>query len=421
MSESHTKPHDREAPRETFDRTGILVLVILCLAMFTSGMNAIGLQPFLVDIGADLDTSVPAVGQAVTITLLMSALSGLIAGPVADHFGHRRLMIGGALILAVSAAGTALAPTYLPFMGARLIGGTSLALLNGLSLAIAGSYFTGDARRRALSITVGAMSGTAILGVPLLSWIGDALSWRWAFGSIGIVAILLVIPLNRYIPLTVPARGSFQLTQILRAYRPLLQQRDVVALYVGSYLRAIFWMGILTYFGAFVIEIYGLTLQQVGLTYMFGGIGFLLGSVVSGGRLGRFNHRMLFTVVTLIGGLFFGLTYITAFGAIPALLFLTVGGFFGAIGWVLLNTMLANESQAGSGTTMSLNNAIFNLGSATGGAVGGGILAIGSYASLGYVLPVFAVLASFIVLFSSRLASDPHLESVESQRAPVRE
>jgi predicted MFS family arabinose efflux permease len=419
MSESHKQPRDREPPRETFDRTGILVLVILCLAMFTSGMNAIGLQPFLVDIGADLDTSVPAVGQAVTVTLLMSAFSGLIAGPVADHFGHRRLMIGGALILAVSAAGTALAPNYLSFMGARLIGGTSLALLNGLSLAIAGSYFAGEARRRALSITVGAMSGTAILGVPLLSWIGDVLSWRWAFGSIGVVAILLVVPLNRYIPLTVPARGSFQLMQILRAYRPLLQQRDVVALYVGSFLRAIFWMGILTYFGAFMIEVYGLTLQQVGLTYMFGGIGFLLGSVASGGRLGRFNHRVLFTVVTLIGGLFFGLTYIAPFGAITAVLLLTTGGFFGAIGWVLLNTMLANESKAGSGTTMSLNTAIFNLGSATGGAVGGGILVVGGYASLGYVLPIFAVIASVIVLVSTRMAGAQVSESTRAQTATV--
>jgi predicted MFS family arabinose efflux permease len=400
---------------ETFDRTGILVLVIICLAMFTSGMNAIGLQPFLVDIGGDLSSSVPAVGQAVTVTLVMSALSGLIIGPVADHFGHRRLMIGGALILAVSAAGTALAPAYLPFMGARLFGGVSLALLNGLSLAIAGSYFAGEARRRALSITVGAMSGTAILGVPLLSWIGDFSSWRWAFGSIGIVAILLVIPLNLYIPLTTPQSGSFQLAQILRAYKPLLYQRDVVALYVGSFLRAIFWMGILTYFGAFMIEVYGLSLQQVGLTYTVGGIGFLLGSVASGGRLGRFNHRVLFAVVTLAGGLFFGLTYGTTFGAIPALLLLTVGGFFGAIGWVLLNTMLANESGAGSGTTMSLNNAIFNLGSATGGAVGGGILAVGSYASLGYILPVFAVIASIIVLASSRMAGPQVTEHSSAQ------
>jgi predicted MFS family arabinose efflux permease len=404
MSESSQELCNREQSRERFDRTGILVLVILCLAMFTSGMNAIGLQPFLVDIGADLETSVPAVGQAVTVTLLMSAFSGLIVGPVADHFGHRRLMIGGALILSISAAGTALAPSYLPFMGARLFGGTSLALLNGLSLAIAGSYFAGEARRRALSVTVGAMSGTAILGVPLLSWIGDILSWRWAFGSIGVVALLLVIPLSRYIPLTTPQSGSFQLTQILRAYRPLLQQRDVVALYAGSFLRAVFWMGILTYFGAFMIEVYGLSLQQVGLTYTVGGIGFLLGSVASGGRLGRYNHRLLFTVVTIIGGLFFGLTYATAFGAIPALLLLTIGGFFGAIGWVLLNTMLANESRAGSGTTMSLNNAIFNLGSATGGAVGGAILAVGSYTTLGYILPVFAAIASIIVLVSSRMA-----------------
>ena len=389
-----------------FDRTGILVLVILCLAMFISGMNAIGLQPFLVDIGGDLNVSVSAAGQAMTVTLLMSALAGLIAGPVADHFGHRRLMIGGALILATSSLGTAIAPSYVLFMLFRLIGGISLALLNGLSLAIAGSYFTGSARRRALSITVSAMSGTAILGVPLLSWIGDVWSWRWAFASLGVVAILLAPVLHRLIPLTLVKSSPFRFSQIASAYRPLLQQRAVVALYIGSFLRAIFWLGILTYFGAFMIERHGLTLQQVGLTYMVGGVGFLIGSLAAGGRFGQFNHRILFTVTTIMSGLFFGLTYVAPVEAIGAILLLTVGGFFGAIGWVILNTMLASESNAGSGTTMSLNNAIFNLGSAAGGAVGGVMLATGDYSTLGFGLPVLAVVASLVVLFSSRLQTD---------------
>lgn len=391
---------------DSFDRTGILVLLILCLAMFISGMNAIGLQPFLVDIGGDLDVSVSAAGQAMTVTLLMSALAGLIAGPVADHFGHRRLMVGGALILAVSSIGTALAPAYLPFMAFRLFGGMSLALLNGMSLAIAGSYFTGAARRRALSITVSAMSGTAILGVPLLSWIGDVWSWRWAFASLGVIAIMLTPLLQRLIPLTLEQTSPFQFSQIVSAYRPLLRQRAVVALYIGSFLRAIFWLGILTYFGAFLIEKHNLSLQQVGFTYMAGGAGFLLGSLIAGGKVGQVNHRVLFTGATLLSGLFFGLTYVAPVGAVAAVLLLTIGGFFGAIGWVILNTMLATESQAGSGTTMSLNNAIFNLGSAAGGAVGGGLLAVGDYSTLGYGLPVFAIAASLLVWRSRRVNPD---------------
>jgi predicted MFS family arabinose efflux permease len=409
MSHSHS-----ETPTtvESFDRTGILVLVVLCLAMFTSGMNAMGLQPFLVSVGDDLGVSVPSVGQAVTVTLLMSAISGLIAGPVADHFGHRRLMVLGAGILALSAIGSALSPGYALFMVFRLIGGLSLALLTGLSLAIAGSYFAGEARRRALSVTVSAMSGTAILGVPVLSWIGDVFSWRWAFGMIGVVALILIPILATLIPASLAAGSRFRLGQIISAYKPLLHQRAVVALYVGSFLRAIFWLGILNYFGAFLIEQHGLSLQQVGITYMFGGLGFLFGSLSAGGRIGRFNHRNLFTIVTIVGALFFGLAYTAPVGPIGAVLLLTTGGFFGAIGWVVLNTMMANESHAGAGTTMSLNTAIFNLGSAAGGAVGGVLLAFGTYSTLGLFLPILAVIASLIVMLSARLR--PAAEAVQS-------
>lgn len=388
--------------RETFDRTGIVVLITLCFAMCAGGINAMGLGPFLVDIGADLDTGVPAVGQAVTVTLLMSALSGIVAGPVADHFGHRRLMVLGAMVLAFSALGTALATTYAVFMGARFIGGASLALLNGLSLAIAGSYFAGQARRRALSVTVASMSGVAILGVPFLSWLGGAFGWRWAFGVIGITAVLLIPFLHRLIPLTEPSPNGFEFRQLPRAYRPLLEQRAVLALYVGSLLRAIFWMGTLTYFGASLIERYGLSLEQVGLTYMFGGAGFLLGSLLAGGRIGLLDQRTVFTVTTLLNGVLFGLVYITSPGAVVAVLLLACGGLFGSIGWVIINTMLANESDAGSGTTMSLNTAVFNLGSAAGGGVGGVLLALGDYQALGMGLPVFALFASLIVWRSGK-------------------
>jgi MFS transporter, DHA1 family, inner membrane transport protein len=388
--------------RDFFDRTGTLVLITLCFAMCAGGINAMGLGPFLVDIGADLDTSVPAVGQAMTVTLLMSAVSGIIVGPVADHFGHRRLMVAGAIVLAISAIGTALATTYVLFMSARFVGGASLALLNGLSFAIAGSYFAGQARRRALSVAVASMSGVAILGVPFLSWLGGAFGWRWAFGIIGIIAIAIIPFLQRLIPLTEPSANRFKLRQLAEAYQPLLRQPAVVALYVGSFLRAIFWLGTLTYFGAFVIERYGLSLQQVGLTYMVGGIGFLLGSLIAGGRIGRFDHRIVFSVVTLTGALFFGLMYVAPPGVAGAVLLLGVGGLFGAIGWVILNTMLANESHAGPGTTMSLNTAVFNLGSAAGGGVGGVLLALGDYHFLGFGLPVFAVIASALVWISGR-------------------
>jgi predicted MFS family arabinose efflux permease len=403
---------ERPAAVESFDRTGLLVLVVICLATFASGMNAMGLQPFLVSVGADLDVTVPSVGQAVTVTLLMSAACGMIAGPIADHYGHRRLMVLGAVVLALSAIGSALSPSYVVFMVFRFIGGLSLALLNGLSLAIAGSYFAGAARRRALSVTVSAMSGTAIIGVPILSWIGDISSWRWAFGMIGIVAVILIPILATLIPASLTATRRFQLSQLISAYRPLLAQRAVVALYIGSFIRAIFWLGILNYFGAFLIEHHGLTLQQVGITYMFGGMGFLLGSLAAGGRIGQFNHRPLFTIVTVAGAVFFGLAYTAPVGPAGAVLLLTVGGFFGAIGWVVLNTMLANESHAGAGTTMSLNTAFFNLGSAAGGAVGGAILALGDYSGLGLFLPILAVIASLVVMISGRLR--PAVEQPQS-------
>jgi predicted MFS family arabinose efflux permease len=64
---------------------------------------------------------------------------------------------------------------------------------------------------------------------------------------------------------------------------------------------------------------------------------------------------------------------------------------------VALVTLVSSSSPAGQGATMSLNAAVFQVGSALGGLFGGLLLALGGYASLGLGLTGFAFLATALV------------------------
>ena len=50
----------------------------------------------------------------------------------------------------------------------------------------------------------------------------------------------------------------------------------------------------LTYFGAFWVVEKGLSVSGSGLMMMIGGTGYFAGSLAAGGRLGRFDQRLLF-------------------------------------------------------------------------------------------------------------------------------
>ena len=49
----------------------------------------------------DLQTTVPLLGQVVTLMALISAGLGLLAGPLADRYGYRWPLVVGLLAIAV--------------------------------------------------------------------------------------------------------------------------------------------------------------------------------------------------------------------------------------------------------------------------------------------------------------------------------
>src|SRR5262245_17861884 len=86
----------------------------LALGCFVNMVSTLALAPFLPSIAAELGVSVALVGQIPSLTMLLAAMLGLVAGPLGDHFGYRRSTVIGLATSAVSTLGIALAPGLLP-------------------------------------------------------------------------------------------------------------------------------------------------------------------------------------------------------------------------------------------------------------------------------------------------------------------
>lgn len=81
-------------------------------------------------------------------------------------------------------------------------------------------------------------------------------------------------------------------------------------------------------------------------------------------------------------------------GAVAFIGVMTIGGGIGGPAAALL---LLNESPAGRGTTMTLNQSFFSLGIALGSAIGGLLLSVGGYAAIAYSVPAFFLAASALL------------------------
>jgi predicted MFS family arabinose efflux permease len=374
------------------------VQAALCVSAFLAALNFFAPAPFYPEMARDLQTTVPLLGQVVTLMAFMSAALGMAVGPLADRHGYRWPLVIGLLALAVNLAGMGLAPAYPMLLALGVVGGLGDALVFALPLAIAGTRFSGDERRRAIGWTIGALSTAPIIGVPLLTAFSGVAGWRGALvlgGLAGAGAAWFVaasLPTDRQRPAT-----RLRVRGLIGAYTPLLRDAASLRLFGVTALRAIAWLGLLTYMGAFLGQVVGLDTRQVGVVYMLSGAAFVAGSI-AGGRLTVVPARTLVAVASVVTGLALApmLFARDVRVVVPLLLVISVASAVVGVG---VTTLLAAESPAGAGTTMVLNGSILNLATAASAALCGALIALGGYPALGIALPLFAFLAAALALW----------------------
>jgi predicted MFS family arabinose efflux permease len=372
-------------------------LAALCLGTFAGLLTFVAPAPFFAEMARDLETSVPLLGQVVAAMLLLSALLGLVAGPMADRYGHRRLILLGQLAATLSFLIFGLAPTYPVLLLAALAGGFGNAAVLGPSMALTGIAFAGPRQRRALGWVTASMAGSAIVGVPLLSAFGGLAGWRAAF-LIGAAVVAGIAAMGAlWLPRAAPHDGARpEWPGLMAAYRPLLRHGPTLRLYGVAFLRAVCWFGMLTYFGAFLGQRLGLTTGQIGLAYMLGGSGYFLGSLATGGPLESIPPRLLLIAGNAVMAVLMGIAFSGYLGVWGTVAIMPLTTFAGAFGWVAVIALLTAVSPAGAGTTLTLHGSLFNLGAATGGALGGLLLALSGYGALAAGLPVFGLAAALL-------------------------
>lgn len=393
------------ASRTAFAATEKRMLAALCLGAFVALLTFVAPAPFFPDMSRDLDASVPLLGQVVAAMLVISTLSGLVAGPMADRYGHRQLIILGLCSAFVCFLAFGLATTFPALLLAALAGGLGNAAVLGPSMALAGVSFSGPLARRALGWVTAAMSGSAIVGVPFLGAIGGWAGWRTAF-FIAAVAVAAIAWLAwTWLPGQDRQAGSRTGGETPRAaYRPLLRHGPTLRLYGVAILRALCWFGMLTYFGAFLSQRLGLTTGQVGIAYMLGGSGYFLGSIAAGGPLGGVSSRRLLIVGNAGMAILMGIAFSGFLGPVGTVAMMPLATLAGSFGWVGVVTLLTDVSPAGAGVTLTLHGSLFNLGAAAGGAIGGLLLALSGYGALAAGLPIFGLAAALLAWWPGHAA-----------------
>lgn len=183
----------------------VRIALIVALGGFLMGFDASVISGVVKFIEPQFDLSKIELGWAVSSLTLTATLAMMVSGPLSDRFGRKVMLMIAAVLYAISAIGSAIAPTFFLLVVARMIGGFGV----GASLILAPMYIAEIAppnmRGRMVSfnqlnivigISVAFFTNYLILqlGQSSAGWAEilkfDVYNWRWMLGLETLPAIL---------------------------------------------------------------------------------------------------------------------------------------------------------------------------------------------------------------------------------------
>jgi MFS transporter, DHA1 family, inner membrane transport protein len=382
----------------------------LTVAAFVNHLNVIAWNPFLPFIAEAHGIGIAILGQLPALLLVLSAVLGLVIGPLADSYGYRPTMVLSLVAVAASSLATGLS-TMLPLLVlAALLGAVGRAAIMPVAQAVAAAVFLEDsARRRAVSRIQNGGPLAATFGIPLLTLIAGIVQWRGAFVLVSALALTVALILLRIMGREESPRAvRASLTEIFSAYRPVLRDRPSLILIVAAALENTGVNAMWTYYGAFYVQRHGFSIEQVGWVSLAAGFGVFLGQMAAGTRPGE-RPRALFIGGCAGSGSLIGLSVMFPLPATAAMALMATGWLLHGLTMVSAVVILVGQSPAGRATILTLYGSAMSFGMALGAVVGGAALAVAGYYALGVctmALPIAAVVLVSFGRLNRRSAPD---------------
>lgn len=200
------------------NNTKYIVLVSLTVALggFLMGFDASVISGVVKFIEPEFELSKLELGWAVSSLTLTATMAMLFAGHLSDKYGRKRILSISALLYALSAILSALAPSFTFLVIARMIGGLGV----GVSLIIAPIYIAEIAPAKLRGTMVSFNQFNIVLGISIAfftnylilkyaqsdtSWVKslklNEYSWRWMLGLETLPAIIYFFGLH-FVPLS---------------------------------------------------------------------------------------------------------------------------------------------------------------------------------------------------------------------------
>lgn len=345
----------------------LLALAVSAFAIGTTEFISVGLLPL---VSQDLHVSITTAGLTVSLYALGVTVGAPVLTTLTSQMSRKSLLLW---IMVLFIIGNSIAATATS-VGMLLLGRVVSALAHGVFMSIgstlAADLVSEDRRASAISIMFSGLTVATITGVPIGTWIGQIIGWRFAFGAIVVTGVIALVANAMLVPsdLRKGTRSTFRDQLKLISNGRLLLMFLITALgYGGTFV-------VFTYLSPLLQQITGFKASTVTVLLLVYGVAIAIGNVIGGKAANRKPLLALFYMFVIQAIVLFALTFTAPYQVAGVITIILMGlfAFMNVPGLQLYVVMLAERYvPSGVDVASAINIAAFNAGIAIGSYLGG--------------------------------------------------
>lgn len=368
-----------------------LALGVGGLAIGTGEFAAMGILP---GVAADLGISIPQAGHMISAYALGVVVGAPLIAALSARIERRRLLIGLMLFFGLANLLGGVVSSHGGALLARFLAGMPHGAYFGIAALMAASMVPANRRGQAIGRVMLGLSIANIVGVPLATWLGQALGWRATFVAVALVGFLTASLCSFLVPQVRAAKGASLFTE-LDAFRRVQVWLTVLGVSIGF--AGMF--ALYSYLVPTLVDVTGVPLAITPVMLGLFGLGMVLGNVI-GGRLTDWSVRRSIIGLLLYTAVVLALFVAAAHSVVAIVPVLVCVGFGTAIGTAFQARFMdvAGDAQL---LAASLNHSAFNIANALGAWLGGMTVALGfGWTSVGWVGAALALGGAVVMTIS---------------------
>ncbi|MBO9737568.1 MFS transporter [Xanthomonas axonopodis pv. begoniae] len=360
-------------------RDYVLILLALAMGGFAIGISEFSTMGLMTQIAQGLQITEPQVGHVISAYALGVVVGAPLLAILGARWPRRTLLLLLMVFYALGNVASALAPSYHAMLLCRFIAGLPHGAYFGVASLVAASISPPNQRATAVGRVLLGLSVALLVGNPLATWLGQIVSWRWAYASVSVIALGTVAA----VAILLPPQPEEPRQQPLRELRAFNQPQVWLALAIG----AVGFSGmfcVFSYLAPTLTAVTGVTAARIPLAMVAFGVGGVLGSILGGWLFDRMQFRavpvlLLWSMVVMLTFPLAALSDVWVFVSIVAV------GTMGALA-PALQTRLMDVAAEAQTLAAASNHAAFNTANALGPWLGGMAITAGwGWTSTGYV------------------------------------